>query len=37
MYNKLLEYEVTNNLDKDDFIYPNKVRNITTIKNNNWL
>ena len=28
MYNKLLEYVVTNNLDKDDFIYPNKVRNM---------
>lgn len=28
MYNKLLEYVVINNLDKDDFIYPNKVRNM---------
>lgn len=28
MYNKLLEYAVNNNLDKDDFIYPNKVRNM---------
>ena len=26
--NKLLEYAVNNNLDKDDFIYPNKVRNM---------
>ncbi len=28
MYNKLLEYAVNNNLDKNDFIYPNKVRNM---------
>lgn len=28
MYNKLLEYVVENNLDKNDFIYPNKVRNM---------
>lgn len=28
MYNKLLEYVVENNLDKIDFIYPNKVRNM---------
>ena len=28
MYNKLLEYAVNNNLDKDDFIYPNKIRNM---------
>ena len=28
MYNKLLEYAVNNKLDKDDFIYPNKVRNM---------
>ncbi|MDU6297469.1 tyrosine-type recombinase/integrase [Clostridium celatum] len=28
MYNKLLEYAINNNLDKDDFIYPNKVRNM---------
>lgn len=28
MYNKLLEYVVENNLDKTDFIYPNKVRNM---------
>lgn len=28
MYNKLLEYAINNKLDKDDFIYPNKVRNM---------
>lgn len=28
MYSKLLEYIVDNNLDKEDFIYPNKVRNM---------
>ena len=28
MYNKLLEYVVENNLDKNDFIYPNKIRNM---------
>lgn len=28
MYNKLLEYAVNNKLDKNDFIYPNKVRNM---------
>lgn len=28
MYKKLLEYTIENNLDKDDYIYPNKIRNM---------
>ena len=28
MYNKLLEYIVENNLEKTDYIYPNKIRNM---------
>ena len=28
MYQKILEYSIENNLDKDDYIYPNKIRNM---------